>query len=140
MNARTGNVIGWAILVLMLCQFVPLGRVNRSSPSSEAIPLPVRRVLESRCAQCHSNSTRWPKSAFIAPLSWYVVHEVKEARQAFNFSAPSMANDGLKVKNRIRVMIESGRTSAHASIPGFEKPVLTMGERQLLFDWSAARD
>jgi hypothetical protein len=142
MNSRTSNVAGWIILTLMLCQFVPLCRVNQPSQSSGAVPLPVYRVLESRCGQCHSNDIRWPRSAFIAPLSWYVVHEVQKARQAFNYSEPSFAsgNVGLRGKNMIRALVESGRASGHASIPGFEKPELTDAERKLLLEWSAVRD
>ncbi|NTV02974.1 MAG: heme-binding domain-containing protein [Chlorobiaceae bacterium] len=139
MNPRTSSIAGWLILALMLCQFVPLGRVDPPSKGAGALPLPARRTLESRCGQCHSYATRWPNSAFIAPLSWYVVHEVRKARQAINLSELSGApnHDGFRVKKRIRSLIISGNTSRHAVIPGFEQAELTPSERKQLLDWSA---
>lgn len=142
MNPRSSSIAGWLILALMLCQFVPLGRVAPPSKGAVALPLPVSQALESRCGQCHSYATRWPKSAFIAPLSWYVVHEVRKARQAINFSEPSGSPDraGSRAKERIRSLIVSGKATSHAVIPGFEQPSLTQSERKVLLDWSAARD
>ncbi|NTU68161.1 MAG: heme-binding domain-containing protein [Chlorobiaceae bacterium] len=135
MNPKSSNVAGWFVLGLMLCQFVPLGRSVDPAPSRwGAIPLPERRVLEARCGQCHSNNTRWPNSAFVAPLSWFVVHEVRKARLSVNLQ------DAASAKKVIHLLIESGRAPGHASIPGFVNPELTPDERKLLLDWSSTRE
>jgi hypothetical protein len=51
-----------------------------------AAPAEVRAVLERACWDCHSNQTRWPWYAHLAPVSWLVAHDVDEGRDELNFS------------------------------------------------------
>lgn len=46
----------------------------------------VNAVLERSCSDCHSSKTRWPWYSNIAPLSWYLVHDVNEGRAELSFS------------------------------------------------------
>ncbi len=46
----------------------------------------VERILNRACKGCHSNETRWPWYARVAPVSWMVAGEVESARRAMNFS------------------------------------------------------
>jgi hypothetical protein len=143
MKPSASSHAGWIILALMLCQFVPLNRTGNLTPAgSENRASGVRQVLENRCGECHSDRTRWPKSAYIAPLSWYVVHEVRQSRKALNFSDFRNGDPvgEITAKNRIRRLIISGNTARHANIPGFATPVLTGTERELLLGWTAAPD
>jgi hypothetical protein len=74
------------MLVFVLLQFIP---VERSNPPVEAeIPAPseVRDVLRRACYDCHSNESRWPWYAHVAPVSWLIAHDVEEARDHLNFS------------------------------------------------------
>lgn len=67
-------------------QFVP---VERSNPP-EAAPLKAdaaaMQVLRTSCFDCHSNQTRWPWYAYVAPVSWLVAGDVRGARKHVNFS------------------------------------------------------
>jgi hypothetical protein len=50
---------------------------------------------------CHSNRTAWPWYSGVAPASWLVVDDVKEARAEFNLSewgklAPNTAQEKRK--------------------------------------------
>jgi hypothetical protein len=47
----------------------------------------VKAILQRACYDCHSNETRWGLPAYVAPLSWLVVHDVKEGRAELNFSS-----------------------------------------------------
>jgi mono/diheme cytochrome c family protein len=48
---------------------------------------PETRSLAVRaCFDCHSNETRWPWYASVAPASWLVQHDVTEGRREVNFS------------------------------------------------------
>lgn len=78
-----------------LMQLVPYGRTH-SNPRVVQEPewdSPRTRELAARaCFDCHSNETRWPAYANIAPLSWVVQRDVDSAREVINFSewhAPS---------------------------------------------------
>jgi hypothetical protein len=46
----------------------------------------VEGILNRACKDCHSNETRWPWYASVAPVSWMVAGEVERARHAMNFS------------------------------------------------------
>ena len=38
------------------------------------------------CGDCHSNESKWPAYAYVAPVSWFVVHHVNDGRDGFNTS------------------------------------------------------
>lgn len=50
------------------------------------IPNDAKKVLISKCADCHSNETRWPVYARIAPGSWLIERDITQARARMNFS------------------------------------------------------
>lgn len=48
---------------------------------------PATRELARRaCFDCHSNQTRWPWYAHVAPISRWLAREVEQGRRAVNFS------------------------------------------------------
>lgn len=77
------------VVALLLMQVVPYGR-DRANPAVLGEPAwdtPETRALFVRaCADCHSNQTRWPWYSHVAPVSWFVVHDVDEGRAHFNVS------------------------------------------------------
>ena len=85
--------IGIAVVVLFVAiQFVPANNHNPSVNPSQTIyaiiPVPsdVRSVFDGSCKDCHSNETRWPWYAHVAPASWILAHDVHEGRKEMNFS------------------------------------------------------
>ena len=76
------------ILVAFLAiQFVPVARENPAERSDLAAPDAVKTILKKSCYDCHSNETVWPWYSYVAPVSWLVAHDVKEAREHLNFSS-----------------------------------------------------
>jgi hypothetical protein len=78
-----------AAALALAVQFVPYGhsRINPPTIAEPAWDAPVTRALAERaCFDCHSNQTRWPAYARIAPVSWLVQHDVTEGRAELNFS------------------------------------------------------
>lgn len=51
-----------------------------------SLPREARQVLVSKCADCHSNETRWPIYSRIAPASWLIERDVIDARSKMNLS------------------------------------------------------
>jgi hypothetical protein len=139
MSPRNSTAAGWFVIVLILCQFVPLNRINPPAETPAGIPSDVRTVLVTHCYRCHSNETKWPLSAYIAPLSWIVVLEVHEARNALNFSNYQGRPLAFRSKARsgIHKISNSGNLSLHASIPGFPQIRMTEHERLVLLEWSS---
>jgi len=70
-------------------QLVPYGRTHSNPPiiKEPAWDSPRTRELAVRaCFNCHSNETRWPWYANLAPVSWVVQFDVDVARSVINFS------------------------------------------------------
>jgi hypothetical protein len=83
--------VGLAAIVgfFLLLQLVPYGRAH-SNPRTVAEPAwdsPRTRELAARaCFDCHSNQTKWPWYAHVAPFSWAMQLDVDAGRSVINFS------------------------------------------------------
>ncbi|MFI5403990.1 MAG: heme-binding domain-containing protein [Planctomycetota bacterium] len=96
------------LLLLVLIQLVPYGRAHENPPVRQEPQWdsPATRALAARaCFDCHSNETKWPWYASVAPMSWLVQRDVEEGREHLNFSewdrpqkdaheAPEMVEEG----------------------------------------------
>jgi hypothetical protein len=69
-------------------QFVPVSGIGVNPDERYAIKAPpeVHAVLKKACMDCHSNETRWPWYAKLAPGSWLMVRDVKKGRAHMNMS------------------------------------------------------
>lgn len=80
------------VVALVVAQFVRTERANPTTDPRHTIEAQMGKthamvaVLDRACRDCHSNETRWPSYAKIAPLSWLMSYVVKEGRTALNFS------------------------------------------------------
>ncbi|MDX2009635.1 MAG: heme-binding domain-containing protein [Myxococcaceae bacterium] len=86
---RVGVIGGVLLAVFVVMQLVPKGRNHTNPPVAQepAWPSPEVRALAVRaCFDCHSNETKWPWYASVAPASWLVEHHVEEGRGELNFS------------------------------------------------------
>ena len=75
--------------LLAAAQLVPYGHAHSNPPvvREPAWNTPETRALAERaCFDCHSNQTKWPWYASIAPVSWLVQDHVDEGRAILNFS------------------------------------------------------
>ncbi len=73
-------------LLLLAAQFVPVARTNPPLGIEVDAPPEVMSVLKRSCYDCHSNETRWPWYSRIAPASWLAAKDVREGREAVNYS------------------------------------------------------
>jgi len=83
---------------LAAIQFVPVERVNPPVESDLAAPDEVKKILRRSCYDCHSNETRWPWYARVAPVSWLIAHDVDEGRRELNFSVWSQFTGGRRAR------------------------------------------
>lgn len=76
-----------AVLVAFIAiQFVPVNRTNPPVEQEVSVPPAVKAILKTSCYDCHSNETKWLWYSYVAPVSWLVANDVKEAREKLNFS------------------------------------------------------
>jgi hypothetical protein len=77
-----------AILVGVAIQFVPVKGIGSNPPARYKLDAPpeVEAILRRSCFDCHSNETKWPFYARIAPASWLMAEDVNKGRSRFNMS------------------------------------------------------
>lgn len=81
--------VGVPVAVVIGIQLVPYGRAHANPPVVAEPPwssAETRELAVRACYDCHSNETRWPWYASVAPVSWMVQHHVDEGREVLNFS------------------------------------------------------
>lgn len=91
------SVIGIGIIAI---QFIPIDRTNPPVANEPAWNTPeTRALMEKACFDCHSNETKWPWYAQVAPVSWYIARHVHEGRHKINYSEwnPNQENESVEV-------------------------------------------
>ena len=89
MVRRIVKALAWVAAGFAVIQLVPYGRTHDNPPvaAEPRWDSPRSRELAVRaCFDCHSNQTRWPGYASVAPFSWVVQHDVAMGREVINFS------------------------------------------------------
>lgn len=92
MKKWSRRVLLVVIAVIVMMQVVRPAKTNPPSNPKDHIQasLPVHPELiatfSRACNDCHSNNTVWPWYSNVAPFSWVLVNDVKEGRNALNFS------------------------------------------------------
>jgi len=75
------------LVILILIQFIPAKRTNPAVVQEPKWDSPETRAFAVRaCFDCHSNETKWPDYAYVAPVSWFIIDDVNEGRKHFNMS------------------------------------------------------
>jgi hypothetical protein len=93
-----GLVMGLAFVtgLVAVMQVVPYGRAHSNPPviAEPAWDSPrTRELAERACFDCHSNETKWPWYARVAPFSWVMQRDVEMGRSVMNFSEWTRTND-----------------------------------------------
>jgi cytochrome c len=105
----------WTIAALAVAAIVGLGYIHpfgnpRVEPAKGLdtllrganMPANARAVLVAKCADCHSNETKWPVYARIAPGSWLIERDIVKAREEMDLSRwgqiPAEKQEVLKAK------------------------------------------
>lgn len=74
------------LAVLVVAQAFRIDRTNPPVQQDVAAPPDVDVLLRRACYDCHSNETVWPWYTHVAPVSWLLARDVREARRELNFS------------------------------------------------------
>ena len=129
------------LALFLLIQLIPI-RPQPNPPvlAEPAWDSPETRALAQRaCFDCHSNETVWPPYAYIAPVSWLVVHDTLDGRRELNFSewgvAQSTGREPREVKpDKIKREIDSGSMPPRIYLLTHPEARLTDSQKQQLID------
>lgn len=99
-HARLKQVARIAGILLVIAaagaQFIrperPHGELPGDGRMNELVVVPgsVDSLLRRSCYDCHSDETRWPWYAQVAPVSWLITRDVRHGRSNLDFSRWSL--------------------------------------------------
>jgi Haem-binding domain len=140
MRRRARWIVVVAALLLVGIQAVPLERTNPPGGASFTAPKPVADALQRSCFDCHSNHTAWPWYSRWAPVSWLVVHDVREGREKLNFSTWQDLAPARKARKRREAVeeIEKGSMPPWSYTLMHAEARLTPEEKAALKAWFAS--
>lgn len=104
------------------------------------VPAGVQAVLQNKCADCHSDSTRWPAWGYFAPGSWLMERDIHEAREHWNMSnwASFDADTQAQLLSKIGSEARSGEMAPKQYLLLHRSAKLTPDEQELIYAWAKA--
>lgn len=142
MKQNLRNVLIVIVVVVIGLQFVPIRVSNPESAGEIETDPEIAALFKRSCYDCHSNESRWPWYARVAPVSWWIVRDVKEAREEFNFSEWEKFSELQQKSLRLQIwrQVEGG----HMPLPEYlwlhGEAKLSEEDRDLLRMWAGVED
>lgn len=136
------------VLLLILVAFILIQFVrpekNESKNEMNAmgtvmeIPVEVTKIIQTSCADCHSNSTNYPWYSEIAPASWYLAQHVKEGKEHLNFSEWTTYNKDQQehILKDIKEVLNEREMPLKSYLLIHKEAKLTENQYQILYDWA----
>ena len=131
--------IGFILLVAPIgIQFVPIERTNPLVESDVAVPAELKVVLRRACYDCHSNETRWPWYARVAPVSWLIANDVKEGRKEVNFSVWNQFTGSRRARKfkEIVEQVEQNKMPQWYYLLVHPDAKLSTGDKEMIIAWA----
>jgi Haem-binding domain len=122
------------LLVAVLLQFLPFGRLGANPPVTRDAPWPDGRARElavAACYDCHSNQTRRPLYSQVAPFSWLIARDVEQGREKLNFS--TWEGSGGDARDAAETIVE-GSMPPRRYLPLHADARLSADDRRLLVE------
>ncbi len=129
-----------ALGALALCQLVPIDRSRPPVESEVDAPAEVRTLLKRSCYDCHSHQTRWPWYGYVAPVSWLLAYDVREAREELNLSTWGRYSKKKQAKKREEMWeeVSEGHMPLWYYLPLHPEARLSAADRDTLRAWATA--
>lgn len=135
----------WLVLaIFVILQFIPntYPEVVKSNEhdliQTGMVPDEIELILRTSCYDCHSNETKYPWYAYVAPVSWLVVRDVKQGRTDLNFSewASLKSRDKIKLLDEIAEEVDEGNMPMPIYTITHGGASLDDNQKQLLVKWT----
>lgn len=148
MNANREKLGTWLrrgglglVVMLVLAQFIPVGRTNPPVGEELQAPPEVMAVLRQSCYDCHSNETVWPAYSRVAPISWLVAHDVNEGRDAANYSewGELSGDDKVELLEETWEEVEKGKMPPKKYTFIHQDARLSYSDRATLREWTRSQ-
>jgi hypothetical protein len=139
------------LLIVVACLFV-IAQFKRPAKTNPAVDHSVAveghmqmeprigAILDRSCNDCHSNKTRWPWYANVAPVSWFVIDHVEEGREHMNFSEWGKYSSGERkaLLGEFCELVTEEAMPLSSYTPLHPGSKLTDEDKKLICEWAAA--
>jgi hypothetical protein len=150
MKARLLKVVKW-LLIVVACLFV-IAQFRRPAKTNPAVDQSVAlesqmqleprvaAVLDRSCIDCHSNKTRWPWYANVAPVSWFVIGHVDQGRDHMNLSEWGKYSSAERnaLLGQFCELVTEGWMPLSSYTPLHPGSKLSDADKKLICEWAAA--
>ena len=135
--------LGILVILFVAIQLYPVKkpRVIKKNPNdflaNTKMPAHVASMFEHSCYACHSNETKYPWYAHVAPASWLLSRDVKEGREHLNFSNWTQMNK----LQQVAALSDIANEVASGDMPFFLYPIMhkdarmTQADRKEMVNW-----
>lgn len=131
--------------LFLIAQFKRPAKTNPAIDPSQTLEAHVQldpkigAILDRSCYDCHSNQTRWPWYANVAPVSWFVVDHVDEGRKDLNFSewGKYSREDQKGQLGQLCKLITDGWMPLGSYTPLHPDAKLSDEDKKLICDWAS---
>ncbi|MDV7188212.1 heme-binding domain-containing protein [Lutibacter sp. TH_r2] len=130
------------LVLLVLIQFIRPEKNNledlKNDISNEfKIPNEVQEIIKTSCADCHSNTTKYPWYSEIAPVSWYLALHVNDGKEHLNFSEWMAYNKHQKehIISDLEEVMESHKMPLGSYLLLHEDAKMTNEQYIVFLDW-----
>ena len=132
------------IAIVVIIQLIPSGRPEVIKENkfdlirNNQLPDSVAQLLRAACYDCHSNETKYPWYAYIAPVSWLVASDTKVGRGEMNFSDWENLSkmDKAKLLGDIAEEVEDGVMPMPIYILMHPEAKLKLSDREMIINWT----
>jgi len=104
------------------------------------VPADVQAVMQNKCADCHSDNTRWPAWGYLAPGSWLMERDVHEGREHLDMSRWQSFDQDTKIEllSKIGSEARSGEMPPKQYVWIHRSAKLSPDEGELVYAWAKA--
>lgn len=137
------KILLWIVGVFIVMQLVPVDRTNKPVDKKQNFvdvlqsPKQVQEILKNACYDCHSDEVKYPKYAYIAPISWSIKHHINEGRERVNFSEWTSYNAEQKdhILDDIIESVQNKEMPLKGYMPMHPEANLTDAQRKIFTDY-----
>ena len=132
------------IVIIVLLQFFPVQKpeVVFENPNdfivNVSVPENISTKLKAACYDCHSNESKFPWYAQVAPSKWMVFKHINEGRNELNFSNWNILNkdDKVEILDDISTVLMDDEMPLKNYILLHPEAKLTEDEKEIIINWT----
>ena len=134
-------LLGILIIIILIQLIRPEKNISSESINDISIvmdvPENVQEIIKTSCADCHSNTTKYPWYSEVAPVSWYLASHVNDGKKHLNFSEWASYNKNQKehIIKDLKKELKSKEMPLNSYLWIHKEAVVSPEQYKILLDW-----